>query len=105
MTPKERVRLNVYKVLLEEEKRKSRRKSYLSVSVFVIGIFAGSVYNFIPSRNIQTFEPTRNYAVESGEKSFRTNMEMIDNFFSKNAIEQETKELKTDEYFVMNMQV
>lgn len=105
MSPKERVRLNVYKALLEEEKRRSRRKSYLSVSVFVIGIFAGSIYNFVPSENMQTFEPVINYAVESGEKSLRTNMEMIDNFFSKSPIEQETKEIKTDEYFVMNMQV
>ena len=32
-------------------------------------------------------------------------MEAIDNFFSKNSIEQEKEELKTDEYFVMNMQV
>lgn len=105
MTPKERVRLNVYKALLEDEKRKSRRKSYLSVSVFVIGIFAGSVYNFIPSRNVQIMEPVRSYTADVGEKSFRSNMEAIDNFFSKNSIEQEQKEIKTDEYFVMNMQV
>ena len=105
MSPKERVRLNVYKALLEEEKRKNKRKSYLTASVFVIGIFAGSVYNFMPSENIQTFEPVRSYTAEAGEKSFRTNMEMIDNFFSKNSIEQEKKEIKTDEYFVMNMQV
>lgn len=32
-------------------------------------------------------------------------MEVIDNFFSKNSIEHEKKEMKTDEYFVMNMQV
>lgn len=105
MSPKERVRVNVYKALLEEEKRKNKRKSYLSVSVFVIGIFAGSIYNFVPSGNVQDFDQVRNVAVETGEKSFRSSMEAIDNFFSKNSIEQEKKEIKTDEYFVMNMQV
>lgn len=105
MTPKERVRINIYKTLLEEEKRKNKRKSYLSISVFVIGIFAGSIYNFVPTTNIQDFDQVKNFAVETSEKGLKNNMEIIDNFFSKNAIEQEKKEIKTDEYFVMNMQV
>lgn len=105
MSPKERVRINVYKALLEEEKRKNKRKSYLSVSVFVIGIFAGSIYNFMPANNVQEFDQVRNIAVETGERSFRNSMEAIDNFFSKDPIEQEKKELRTDEYFVMNLQV
>lgn len=106
MSPKERVRVNVYKALLEEEKRKNKRKSYISVSVFVIGIFAGSLYNFMPSENIQSFEQTRNFASEMSDNSFKSNVEVIDNFFSNTSIEHdENKELKTDEYFVMNMQV
>lgn len=105
MSPKERVRVNVYKALLEEEKRKNKRKPYLSVSVFVIGIFAGSIYNFVPAGNVQDFEQVRSIAAEANEKGFKSSMEAIDNFFSKNSIEQEKEELKTDEYFVMNMQV
>ena len=105
MSPKERVRINVYKALLEEEKRKNKRKSYLSVSIFVIGIFAGSIYNFVPTQNVQDFDQIKNIAIEAGEKGFKNNMEIIDNFFSKNPIEQKEKEIKTDEFFVMNMQV
>lgn len=105
MSPKERVRVNVYKALLEEEKKKNKRKSYLSVSIFIIGIFAGSVYNFVLTGNVQDFDQVRNIAAETTEKGFRNSMEVIDNFFSKNSIEHEKKEMKTDEYFVMNMQV
>lgn len=105
MSPKERVRVNIYKTLLEEEKRKNKRKSYLSVSVFIIGIFAGSIYNFVPTTTVQDFDQVKNIAVETKEKGFKNSMEAIDNFFSKNSIEQEKEEIKTDEYFVMNMQV
>ncbi|WP_300359558.1 hypothetical protein [Fusobacterium sp.] len=105
MSPKERVRVNVYKALLEEEKKKNKRKSYLSISIFVIGVFAGSIYNFVPAGNVQDFDQVKNFVVETGEKTLKNNMESIDNFFSKNSIEQEQKEIKTDEYFIMNMQV
>lgn len=105
MSPKERVRVNVYKALLEEEKKKNKRKSYLSISIFVIGVFAGSIYNFVPTGNVQDFDQVKNFVVETGEKTLKNNMESIDNFFSKNSIEQEQKEIKTDEYFIMNMQV
>ncbi len=105
MSPKERVRVNVYKALLEEEKKKNKRKSYLSISIFIIGVFAGSIYNFMPTGNVQDFDQVKNFVVETGEKTLKNNMESIDNFFSKNSIEQEQKEIKTDEYFIMNMQV
>lgn len=104
MSPKERVRLNIYKTLLEEEKVKSERKSYISVSVFVIGIFAGSMYNYIPNTNITDLEYKKAVAIESINKSFKSNMDSIDNFFNEKSIRKEKKEMKTDEYFVMNMQ-
>lgn len=44
MTPKERVRANIYKTLLEEEKRKNKRKSLFSLSLFVLGMFTSSTY-------------------------------------------------------------
>ena len=101
MSPKERVRLNIYKTLLEEEKKKNKRKSYLSVSVFVIGIFAGSIYSFVPSTGtMKNIEYDKAIIAETTNKS----MDIIDNFFDKNSIEKEKQEIKTDEYFVMNMQ-
>lgn len=106
MTPKERVRLNVYKTLLKEEKEKNRKKSYLTMSVFVIGIFAGSVYNFIPNTESKTLEKNiGEYTISRvsdipREKNFN---ESIDNYFNVNS-NQDKSEIKTDEYFVLNMQ-
>lgn len=47
MTPKERVRANIYKTLLEEEKRKNKRKSLFSLSLFVLGMFTSSTYQML----------------------------------------------------------
>ncbi len=106
MSPKERVRLNVYKTLLKEEKEKNKKKSYLTMSVFVIGIFAGSLYSIIPSNgstvldnSISEYTMTRKLDL-SNRNEFN---ESIDNYFNVNS-EQNKPEIKTDEYFVLNMQ-
>lgn len=106
MTPKERVRLNVYKTLLKEEKEKNKKKSYLTMSVFVVGIFAGSIYNFIPNAESKTLEKNiGDYTISRvaevpEERDFN---EAIDNYFNVNS-SRERSEIKTDEYFVLNMQ-
>lgn len=106
MSPKERVRLNVYKTLLKEEKEKNKKKSYLTMSVFVIGIFAGSLYNIIPSsdssvldNNMSEYTMTKTLDL-SNRNEFN---ESIDNYFNVNSDEKKS-EMKTDEYFVLNMQ-
>lgn len=104
MSPKERVRLNIYKTLLEEEKKKNKRKSYISISVFVIGIFAGSVYNFVPTNDVPNLDYRNVVVSDNANGKLKTNMEAIDNFFDSSSIEKEKSEIKTDEYFVMNMQ-
>ena len=38
MSPKEKVRANIYKALLEEEKRKNKRMSIFSIGLFFVGI-------------------------------------------------------------------
>ncbi len=98
MTPKERVRIGVYKTLLEEEKNKNKRKSHLTISVFVIGIFAGSLYNFIP----QEKEMLTSSRVISSE-SVVQKATPIDNYFSI-GVESTKKEIQADEYFVLNIQ-
>ncbi|MDP0488608.1 MAG: hypothetical protein Q7K48_00760 [Fusobacterium sp. JB021] len=101
MSPKERVRVNIYKQLLKEEKQKNKRKSYLSISVFVIGIFAGSIYNFVPSNKMPGLEikTTSN----SDGHIFQQN-NSIDEYFNGKSISMEKEEIKADEYFLMNMQ-
>jgi hypothetical protein len=102
MSPKERVRVNIYKELLKEEKQKNRRKSYLSVSVFVIGIFAGSIYNLVPNNNIPGLE-----IKTSSTGNISSNIQQnktIDEYFDGKSISLEKEEIKADEYFLMNMQ-
>lgn len=106
MTPKERVRLNVYKTLLKEEKEKNKKKSYLTMSVFIIGIFAGSVYNFIPTTESKTLEKNiGEYTISRVSDAPKENSfnDSIDNYFNVNS-NQDRSEIKTDEYFVLNMQ-
>ena len=45
MSPKEKVRANIYKALLEEEKRKNKRMSIFSVGLFFVGVVTMSTYN------------------------------------------------------------
>ena len=45
MSPKEKVRANIYKALLEEEKRKNKRMSIFSIGLFFVGIVTMSTYN------------------------------------------------------------
>lgn len=106
MSPKERVRLNIYKTLLKEEQQKNKRKSYLTMSVFIIGIFAGSIYNFIPSKE-SNINNLGEYANISTYKNLdvrnKDTNDIIDNYFNVNNIQDKT-DLKTDEYFAINMQ-
>ncbi|MCI6151837.1 MAG: hypothetical protein MR673_01765 [Fusobacterium perfoetens] len=106
MSPKERVRINIYKTLLKEEQQKNKRKSYLTMSVFIIGIFAGSIYNFIPSKetNINNLGEYVNISTYKNlDTKNRNTNDIIDNYFNVNNIQDKT-ELKTDEYFAINMQ-
>lgn len=43
---KEKVRVNIYKVLLEEEKRKNKRMFIFLVGLFFVGIVIMLIYNF-----------------------------------------------------------
>ncbi|MBQ3437081.1 MAG: hypothetical protein IJG31_00960 [Fusobacterium sp.] len=56
MSPKERVRANIYKSLLEEEKKRNKRMSIFSVGLFFVGIVTMSTYNelvrTVPNNNM-----------------------------------------------------
>ena len=67
MSPKEKVRANIYKALLEEEKRRNKRMSIFSVGLFFVGIVTMSTYNSlvksVPNPDINN----RNNVVASGQ--------------------------------------
>lgn len=76
------------------------------MSVFVIGIFAGSLYNLIPSADPANMDKNiPGYAVSrtSDLSNHKEYNEVIDNYFNVNS-GQDKSDLKTDEYFGLNIQ-
>ncbi|MGF6905544.1 hypothetical protein [Fusobacterium sp. PH5-44] len=47
MSPKDKVRGNIYKELFSEEKKKNKRMTVASLSLFVVGLFSGSMYQSV----------------------------------------------------------
>ncbi|MGL4999613.1 MAG: hypothetical protein ACRC0R_05765 [Cetobacterium sp.] len=107
VSPKDKVRANIYKSLLEEEKKKSKRKSIFSLSVFVVGIFAGTSYesirkNISPSETLVALE-TRDLQkklFERKESGFT-----IDDLFEANQIKIDKKDFNTENLFVTDLQI
>lgn len=100
MTPKERVRLNIYKTLLEEEKRKNKRVSVLSVCLFVVGIVTMSSYNsFMNSISSATTNAYQNFAVSKNTEDELVSS-MYEGIYNNKAIE-----LTPDELFIYNTQI
>lgn len=102
MSPKEKVRANIYKALLEEEKRKNKRMSIFSVGLFFVGIVTMSTYNSL----VKTVpNPDKNNAssfVVSGEAREALMSSIYDN---SGVINKKTTELNPDELFIYNTQI
>lgn len=103
-SPKERVRANIYKKLLEEEKRKGKRNSLFSLSLFVLGILASSSYQMLTQNN--PFEKGNSYALASAvSKISNKNDISIDHFFENNLFDDKKVEINTDELFGLDRQI
>ena len=102
MSPKEKVRANIYKALLEEEKRKNKRMSIFSIGLFFVGIVTMSTYNSlvktVPNPDINN---TNNFVV-SGEAREALMSSIYDN---SGVIDKETTQLNPDELFIYNTQI
>lgn len=108
MSPKDRVKLNVYKTLLEEEKKRNKKMVAVGASLFVMGIFSDNVYNTTMSKfkpqgtevaiakieNVSSMRRQVNtYSVGQSEIAW-------DSFFEGEVIEDKKLNLSTDELFV-----
>ena len=102
MSPKERVRANIYKALLEEEKRRNKRMSIFSVGLFFVGIVTMSTYNSLV-KNI----PSPDVNVNTVAVTTKVNREeLITNMYdSSNVAGKKTIELNPDELFIYNTQI
>ncbi|WP_339069510.1 hypothetical protein LDK09_03060 [Fusobacterium animalis] len=102
MSPKEKVRANIYKALLEEEKRKNKRMSIFSIGLFFVGIVTMSTYNSlvksVPNNEINN----ENNIVASGEVREALLSSIYDN---SSVIGTKTTQLNPDELFIYNNQI
>ncbi len=102
MSPKEKVRANIYKALLEEEKRRNKRMSIFSVGLFFVGIVTMSTYNSlvksVPNPDINN----RNNVVASGQVREALLTSIYDN---SSVIGTKTTQLNPDELFIYNSQI
>ena len=102
MSPKEKVRANIYKALLEEEKRRNKRMSIFSISLFFVGIVTMSTYNSlvksVPNPDINN----GNNVVASGQVREALLTSIYDN---SSVIGTKTTQLNPDELFIYNSQI
>ena len=101
MSPKERVRANVYKALLEEEKRRNKKMSIFSVGLFFVGMVTVSTYNlFLDKPN--TLNNTSSVASMVHVDKEELISSMYDN---NNIVSKKNVELNPDELFIYNTQI
>ena len=101
MSPKERVRANVYKALLEEEKRRNKKMSIFSVGLFFVGMVTVSTYNlFLDKPN--TLNNTSSVASMVQVDKEELISSMYDN---NNIVYKKNVELNPDELFIYNTQI
>ena len=98
MSPKEKVRANIYKALLEEEKRKNKRMSIFSIGLFFVGIVTMSTYNSL----VKSVPNNENNIVASGEVREALLTSIYDN---SGVIDKKTTQLNPDELFIYNSQI
>lgn len=105
-SPKDRVRANIYKQLLQEEKNKGKKKTLFSLSLFVLGMFTSSTYQMITREN--PLERVTNYAVlnkvTQNDNSKKSDLS-IEHFFNNNLFDDKKVELNTDELFGLGRQI
>ena len=99
MSPKEKVRANIYKALLEEEKRKNKRMSIFSVGLFFVGVVTMSTYNSfvntVPSPEINTAS-----VITADDREALTSI-----YDNSSVVEKKTTTLNPDELFIFNTQI
>jgi len=102
MSPKEKVRANIYKALLEEEKRRNKRMSIFSVGLFFVGIVTMSTYNSLVKSVPNNEVNNENNIVASGEVREALLSSIYDN---SSVIGTKTTQLNPDELFIYNNQI
>lgn len=102
MSPKEKVRANIYKALLEEEKIKNKRMSIFSIGLFFVGVVTMSTYNSLVNTVSDNNINISNNFVASSETRSGLMSNIYDN---SNMFHTKTTELNPDDLFIYNTQI
>ena len=102
MSPKERVRANIYKSLLEEEKRRNKKMSIFSVGLFFVGIVTMSTYNNLVKSISNNNTPYNENIILSKASEDALVSSMYDN---NSIINKKVIELNPDELFTLDTQI
>lgn len=104
-SPKERVRANIYMQLLAEEKKRNKKLSVFSISVFVLGVFATSGYNTMMTK-VKSPESRVNFALaENNIKEFEKDSFMLDAIYNTGVLHEKTVSLNPDQLFGLDTQI
>lgn len=104
-SPKERVRANIYRELLEQEKRRNKKLSIVSVSVFLLGIFASSGYNTLYRTSPGGQSPSYVMGAEKQVKEFEKDSFILDSIYNTGILHEKTVSLNPDELFGLDTQI
>lgn len=104
-SPKERVKANIYKELLEQEKRRNKKLSIVSVSVFLFGIFASSGYNAFYQTNTGGQSLSYVMGTEKQVKKFEKDSFFLDSIYNTGILHEKTVTLNPDELFGLDTQI
>ena len=102
MSPKEKVRANIYKALLEEEKRRNKRMSIFSIGLFFVGIVTMSTYNSLVNTVPNPDTNNGNSFVASGEAREALMSSIYDD---SGVVNKKITQLNPDELFIYNTQI
>lgn len=104
-SPKDKVRANIYKKLLEEEKRRNKKISVFSFSLFIVGVFTGTTYDML-FNNIGIDKKL--IVANKGRintKVLTEKLVTIDEFFQNDGIKVKNSDFSSEKLFVTDLQI
>ncbi|MGL6065341.1 MAG: hypothetical protein ACRC0S_09715 [Fusobacteriaceae bacterium] len=103
MSPKDKVRANIYKNLLQEEKIRSKKYLKASLSLFLVGIISSTSYHTYIKSSVGEISPSI-MVFNKDKMSNDTDKIEIDHFFTKDIFKTEKIEVNTDQVFGFDFQ-
>ncbi|MGL4403873.1 MAG: hypothetical protein ACRCTS_09190 [Fusobacteriaceae bacterium] len=107
MSPRDRVKANIYKNLLEEEQNKNKRYRKVSLSLFFVGVLGtSSYYNFLKNEVVSQFTGKHIVILKNSPvESKKTEKIELEDFFNAKIFEDNQKiNIDTEHVFGFDFQ-